>query len=71
MIINGRDQILVNNKNDRFGKPESPVSLHTYKSHSLNYDRLKKIPLWVIENLSKDDNKKDQVADRVHSSFQV
>ena len=52
----------------RYGKPVSSVSIHQYESHTLAYDRSKKIPLWVTEVLSKNP---ETSADRKLSTFQV
>ena len=53
---------------NRYGKPDSSVSIHEYKSHSLAYDRSKRVPIWVMEVLS---NSKEKVANRRQSTFQV
>ncbi len=55
--------------NNRYGKPETSVSIHEYESHSLAYDRSKRIPVWVMEVLSN--RNKERIANRRQSTFQV
>lgn len=48
--------------------PQLPVSLHSYKSHSLAYDRSRKVPLWVAETITKE-KVRSKVANRKKSKF--
>jgi nuclease EXOG len=53
----------------KYGLPESNVSFHSYHSHCLEYDRARKIPVWVLEKLSSKNT--TNIADRIHSTFQA
>lgn len=56
----------------RYGKPHPTVSVREYKSHSLAYDKARKVPVWVMESLTKEDASiEDNVADRKKSVFKV
>lgn len=45
-----------------------PISFHSYESHSLVYDRSRKVPLWVAETLT-DEKVCSKVASRKKSKF--
>ena len=53
----------------RYGFPSSPLTTHTYTSHTLQYDQVKKVPVWVCERLTKEDVRGE--ANRRHSTFKV
>lgn len=54
---------------NRYGRPESPQSLHTYTSHSVLYDHCRKVPLWSAELITKEHISGS--ANRRKSRFQV
>lgn len=35
----------------RYGLPLSPVTIHAYTSYALQYDRTRRVPVWVGERL--------------------
>ncbi|XP_019849030.1 PREDICTED: nuclease EXOG, mitochondrial-like [Amphimedon queenslandica] len=70
LTLKEREDLKVEPKVFKYGRPDSPVSFHSYSAHSLAYDRARKIPLWVIERLSPHDIKKEITADRHRSNFQ-
>lgn len=55
----------------RYGKPGSPVCIREYKGHSLAYDKSRKVPVWVMETLTKQDESSGEEANRKKSIFQV
>lgn len=52
----------------RYGAPQGPISFHSYHSHSLAYDRSRKIPLWVAETITRE-KVHSTVASRKNSKF--
>ena len=56
---------------NRYGIPESNISVHAYKGHWLAYDNAKRIPIWVAELLNKDTLHQNRTADRHQSHFKV
>ena len=48
--------------------PQLPISFHSYQSHSLAYDRQRKVPLWVAETITCE-KVHSKVANRKNSTF--
>lgn len=47
-------QTLISSHMHRYGVPEPPLSSHVYTSHTLAYDRTRRIPVWAAERLTKE-----------------
>lgn len=54
----------------RYGVPEPPLSSHVYTSHTLAYDRTRRIPVWAAERLTKE-RVLSKEGNRKHSNFKV
>lgn len=54
----------------RYGVPKPPLSSHVYTSHTLAYDRTRRVPVWAAERLTKE-RVHSKEGNRKRSNFKV